>query len=203
MFKPSKNGFHFPNFFASAPVVTIHIPLLGNYGIGDSAGGLCGGMAFAAADYYNNSMLAPESADVPAPDTVLFNYLCERLIDSFHLPLGAMRFFEWMNFSDQYVTRLTLIEFEKIKTCLDHSLLVPLGLVTIYSHNPLDIGQCHQVLAYGHSGDTLLIYDPNQPDNDEVTLAVGSDSIKLTGDLTVRGFFQVDYAAKVPPKQQK
>src|SRR5689334_9274155 len=51
----------------------------------------------------------------------------------------------------------------------------PLGLVTIKSYWPGDLGANHQVLAYRYleSGTdvTLWVYDPNQPDNDNVTIA--------------------------------
>lgn len=50
-FLPSVNGFQFSNAFAHAP--DIQISILGqNIAIGDAANGLCGGMAFAARDFF-------------------------------------------------------------------------------------------------------------------------------------------------------
>src|SRR5262245_53695331 len=39
---------------------------------------LCGGMCYAALDYYNYQLAVPEESDPPAEGTPLFNYLYDR-----------------------------------------------------------------------------------------------------------------------------
>jgi hypothetical protein len=81
--------------------------------------------------------------------------------------------------------------------------------VCIHSTNPGDLGQNHQVLAWGYeeagSTTTVYLYDSNWPDRDDVTItfdhtnpAHTTDFNYSTGDHTVLGFFTVDYSAHDP-----
>jgi len=49
---PSADGFAFANAWPAAPAVTVPL-LVGSAGIGNAARGLCGGMVFAALDYWH------------------------------------------------------------------------------------------------------------------------------------------------------
>ena len=51
-FSPSASGFRFPNSFPHVPVRHIGIPGVVSIPIGDASNGLCGGMVFAARDYF-------------------------------------------------------------------------------------------------------------------------------------------------------
>ena len=79
----------------------------------------------------------------------------------------------------------------------------------VKSLDPFDLGENHQVLAYGYDliGDrlTLRIYDPNKPNRDDVTtaLSVGDPlrpiPITCTPATTVFSFFRVSYSRRIPP----
>ena len=66
-------------------------------------------------------------------------------------------------------------EWPDIRADIDSGSPSCLGLVTIKSLLPTDLGKCHQVLCYGYLEDgikvTLFIYDPNQHDNNGVTIS--------------------------------
>jgi hypothetical protein len=51
-FLPSNAGLRFPNSFPRVPVRRIGIPGVLSIPLGDASNGLCGGMAFAARDYF-------------------------------------------------------------------------------------------------------------------------------------------------------
>ena len=84
-FLPSTSGFHFNNTFAAVPDLTITI-LGKNVSIGNASNGLCGGMVFAARDYFDAGIPIP-SDTVSSNKGALFNYIVERLFDSFNLLL--------------------------------------------------------------------------------------------------------------------
>jgi hypothetical protein len=85
-FLPSRCGFHFSN--SSFP----HVPhgkinLFGKeIAIGDAANGLCGGMVFAACDYFESRISIPPDRVAPSSGR-LFDYIVKRLYDSFNLLL--------------------------------------------------------------------------------------------------------------------
>jgi hypothetical protein len=85
-FLPSTSGFHFSNAnFAAVPDVTISV-LGQQIKIGDAANGLCGGMAFAVRDYFEAAKPIPSDETNPTSGP-LFDYIVERLFDSFNLLL--------------------------------------------------------------------------------------------------------------------
>ena len=87
-FLPSTSGFHFSNStFPNVP--DIKIDVLGQQiGIGNAANGLCGGMAFAARDYFEAGIPIPPDTTNPSSGP-LFDYIVRRLIDSFNLFLPS------------------------------------------------------------------------------------------------------------------
>jgi hypothetical protein len=211
-FLPSSSGFHFPNQFPDVPVRTIPIPLFGDLPIGSAAGGLCGGMAYAVRDMLEAEVAPPPDANPPAPGSPLFNYLVDRLIESFDIPRGIARYFEWMQFPDddnwfvRGVVRRTLDDtLPRVRDDIDHGHLSPLGIVVARSINPSDLRFNHQVLSYaydiGANGDiSISLYDPNRPNDDDarMTIAVGGDrpAISYPGGPAVRGFFRSEFVAR-------
>src|SRR5919202_1471683 len=90
-FAPSSNGLGFDNAFPHEPVLRVTVPGYGTVTLGDAHNGLCGGMAYAVRDFFEQSRRAPvDGVDPPAEDTPLFRYLVSRLVESFDLPGDVM-----------------------------------------------------------------------------------------------------------------
>jgi hypothetical protein len=223
-FLPSRFGLHFPNTFPHVPVRRIGIPGVISIPIGDASNGLCGGMAVSARDYFEAG-LAPPPVTTPPAEGPLFDYLVTRLFASFGLPFGPVRYLELMNpalpdgesvFSRVGLAphgrawRTTRVEWPRIRADIDAARPSPLGLVRVKSHSPLDLKQNHQVLAYGYRLEgtraTLRIYDPNHPDNDDVSISIDlsdparSDGVTMSpAGRPVLAFFRVKYTRASPP----
>jgi hypothetical protein len=220
-FLPSKNGFHFDNRFEPTP--TYLNTFLGPIKIGDASKGLCGGMVFAALDFFNAGMPIPSEENLPE-NHELFEYVVKRLVQSFDLPFGPMKYIELMhpNYPDGKTSRgrygvipagrawrMIRVEWPKIKVKLDAGIPCPLGLVRIKSTNLKKLGDNHQVLAYGYEliNDelTLYIYDPNYHGKDKVTMSLNiSDpdhptQVRYWRNEKVNCFFLGDYAFSMPP----
>ena len=95
-FLPSTSGFAFANDFPKVPVRHIGIPGVVSVPIGDASNGLCGGMAFAARDYFEARMPPPPDTEPPGSGP-LFEYLVDRLFGSFDLPFGPARYLQLMS----------------------------------------------------------------------------------------------------------
>ena len=211
-FLPSTGGFRFPNAWPKVPVTTldplpgVHIP------VGDASNGLCGGMVFAARDFFEAGLALPGDTTAPGSGP-LYEYIGDRLIESFDLPNGPLKYYAWMAMPDEDVTvpwiatltrgvgyRTVHDELAKITADLDGGRLCCLGLVCAHSVDPMQLGENHQVLAWRHerSGTTvtLWIYDPNQPGDDDarLTFDTAHPSQRLKVELfgsskRVRGIF--------------
>jgi hypothetical protein len=191
-FVPSVNGFHFDNRFEAVPA----LPLIGDLKVGDASKGMCGGMVYAALDYFNAGLEMPQipPGDL-SPQLVtpmrgpVFDYLGRRLVASFDLPFGVFNYVELMQpkFPDAQARRgilgleprsrawrMVRQEWPGIKRKLDTGEPCPLGLVCVRTTDIRRLGENHQVLAYGYdlAGNdlTLFIYDPNTHDRDDITL---------------------------------
>jgi hypothetical protein len=215
-FVPSTNGLHYANFWPNEPDLKVPIPG-GTIPIGNASNGLCGGMAFVVRDLFEAHRLPPATTTNPSGDSPAFNYIVKRLFDSFNIPGGVAQYFEWMNLP----THDTMIgpsgtshrtiedEMPKLRATIDSGHPCPIGLVCIHSANPMDMGQNHQVLAYGYEDQgpttTVWVYDSNHPDANDVTIAFDHTNpahtttfTYSTGDHTVLGFFTVPYTASDP-----
>ena len=186
-FLPTTNGFHFSNSFAHAP--DIQISVLGqNVAIGDAANGLCGGMAFAARDFFQAGQRPPARTDSPTSG-VLFDFLVRRLFESFELPVGPARYAALMSpdlpdhetaFSEIGLAPhgrawVTIVEeWPKLRAGIDSGLPMPMALILIKDRDVFQMGKNHQVLAYGYDlyGNDLsiLVYDPNCPNDNNVRI---------------------------------
>ena len=173
-FLPSTNGFHFGNSWPHEPTLTIPFPT-GPIKVGDAAGGLCGGMAFAVRDFFEAGEAIPATTVNPALHTPLYDYITRRLFDSFDIPAGVAKFYDYqLPTRDQGAE--TVRQWTVIKLTLNAGQLVCLGLIRVRSFSPGDLGKNHQVLTYGYDEDdhgrvTLAICDPNNHDRDDVTLS--------------------------------
>jgi hypothetical protein len=210
-FLPSTAGFHFPNSFPSAPALR-----LGPIGIGNASNGLCGGMAFAALDLWTIHRPPPPDPTPPAPGTAWFRYFVRRIIASWGLPLGGIRYLLWTVLPDRDlgpihgVARRTRRTLPKIRARLNGDRPVALGVIRVHSFDLRKVGLNHQMVAFGYEdapGSTrLLVYDPNHPDRDDLAITVplgdlpGSSPTRfIEGELPVRGLFVTRYRSKVPP----
>jgi hypothetical protein len=208
-FTPDKNGFVFANKWdRSLPVLTLGeiwrrlqaampkgigvallpgelvLPFVDDTQVTHGAHGLCGGMVFAAMDYWNADQAPPEMTEAPKDSAdPLFQYVRQRLIDSFDFAGQGHR---WIAYSsphypdgDAIVENVGMLgrayttyrlEWPRIRDDLADGRLSPIGLVQT---KKFGIDQNHQVLAYAYeqSGQevTLWIYDPSIP-NTAVTL---------------------------------
>lgn len=223
-FVPSVNGLHFTNSWPNEPVINVNVPGLGTVPIGDASNGLCGGMVYTVIDVFRAGL--PPIADTlnPPQGGALFNYIVGRLFDSFDLPGGVLKYYDWMTTPDADVSlwvatrrgvawHTIVEEWPRIKADIDGGTLSPLGVVTVHTSDPTAIGHNHQVLAYGYELDddhrlTLHLDDPNTDpsDADGVRLTMPVDHPTTASPIThnvgidraIRGFFRTTYRFKDP-----
>lgn len=219
-FLPSTHGLPFTNAWPSQAIVAVDVPPFGQVDIGDARNGLCGGMVFNVRDFFEAGQVPPD-APQPTQGQPYFGYIVRRLIDSFDIPRGVLRYLEWMNTPDHdtgigpfvrrgVAWRTIVDELPKISGDIDAGHPSPLGLVAAQSLNPVDLGKNHVVLAYGYnlvgSTMTLRVYDPNRGRNDNVTMSLDVSNPTHTTPINhtvhlgdpIRGFFRLDYSPVDP-----
>jgi len=205
-FSAQDDGFRFVNSFEFS--FEFKLPFAGSIDLGHIVYGLCGGMCFAALDYFHagNPVLAHTSVEDVEPE--LRNYLWERQLDSLSLPV-IPRVIEWMLRDDRHVGRLTAgREFPKLRRRLDKG--SPAVLALIRGHGVDDPTQNHQVVTIGYDFDettrelTTYLYDPNHP-GQEPSLTMnfarpsrGIDAAQ-SSEEPLRGFFVIAYKQQTPP----
>jgi hypothetical protein len=202
--------------------------VVGTIPIGNASNGVCGGMVYTVRDVFETPGMAPiPDQALPAADSPLFKYIVDRLLSSFNLPrAGFLKYYEWQMTPDadtswpplivrRGVAWRTIVEEwpTRIRPELDAGRLCCLGLVTMATANPADLGQNHQVMAYGYDLDeagnlSLLISDPNtsQADADAVRISLNvgapTQQTHIAHNVAIahpiRGFFKVDYAYQDP-----
>lgn len=196
--------------------------------IGDTSNGMCGGMVYAVRDYYECNFLpwsdelmrrqpnnSPTSNDPPSEDTKLFDYLAERLFDSFTPAsgnvLGAALYQTLMNSPNtekwgqvkKSRNQVMKEQWENtIKPTLDNNHPCPLGLIHVDTHGkPFktglnQLGDNHQVLAYGYSKSgqiiEIYVYDPNYPNGETMRI-----QFEKKGDLS--NWFNPQYIGSPDP----
>ena len=184
--------------------------------------GLCGGMAFAALDYFKTGAALPRGAgpdDQPPPGSVLRNYLWRRLRESW--VLNGVTFLEWVarlhllpaswpfDAGTKALLRRSRAQWLALKRRVDDREPVPLGLVGESKDPFMD----HQLVAYGYeeTGEqtkTIYVYDVNCPgaertievDFSDPNLLRSTESCPRPGNA-LRGFFCESYDVVVPPAQ--
>ncbi|MBM4060886.1 MAG: hypothetical protein FJ265_07290 [Planctomycetes bacterium] len=159
-FAPREHGFRFANTFQNDAVPVLDL----------RTSGLCGGMAYAALDYWLAGMPIPQQDYRPANGTPLQRYVYARQVDSL-LPNGTrwlayfadVRGVRRTEFFRQGLDRGESGELGKLRKMLAEGAPAPLGL-----RAPGRTG--HQVLALGCEAGAneqdlaIRLYDPNFPD---------------------------------------
>jgi hypothetical protein len=214
-FNPFEHGFKFSNVFTN-PV--IRIPSLG---IDFSTRGRCGGMAWAALDYYVNNLAVPAEDSLPRDGSPLADYCYSRLMEN--ILANGWKFVHFMRtplhptlVNGIGVARATREEeLPRLRQLLDSGKPCTLGLCQSTSLG--ELGNDHQVVAYGYEEQApftrIFIYDVNHP-NDvnhpsrEVTLdltatyASGEWEIRQSTGEVWRGLFVVPHPPMIPPYLQ-
>lgn len=196
-FDARRHGWCFGNAFA--------MPSLAFIDWGARLLGLCGGMCYAALDYWHAGIPIPPQANAPLPGTLLYRYLLRRQLASMGRPWVLGRIAAWMLRADDKVLALTAErEWESLRARLDAG--EPAVLVLVRAGGLADPTQNHQAVATGYalneeSGQvTISLYDPNHPaPPSEVTLSLTLPMEEREGRLAqstgepLRGFFALHY----------
>jgi hypothetical protein len=201
-FRPSTNGFGFPNTWKDTFAGVV------------PSRGRCGGMVFAALDAFAaGTSLGSEAAAraLPAHDSPLARAIFQRQLDSVVIGLGGnlaefVRFTYLPSDSPLGIGVATRRELLGLFDALRSGRPVPLGMVSGMSLP--HIATNHQVLAYAanFSDERVMvrIYDPNHPRRDDVVLDVpmdpGEPVVERIGDRVKvwRGFFIERYTPRRP-----
>jgi hypothetical protein len=207
-FTPQVHGFHFDNDFVNRVIAIPNGPQITTLG-------RCGGMAFAALDYYFAGTAVPPfrgsdfpGTGVPPDGHPLADYIMARLLDSFIL--NGATFVSWTQAADHPtlvrgpgVPRMTkLNQIPQLRRHLDEGTPVALGLVRAGPDDALltNIGDNHQVVAYGYDCDgatiDICIYDNNYHDQERVISTDVGDLGSYTSGW--RGFFVERYVGAAP-----
>jgi len=227
-FLPSARGFHFANRWPHIPVYDLRLGDLAKLSIGDAANGLCGGMSFAVADLFIAGLSRPGQTGTPGSEDPHYRYIVDRQIDSFDGIAVPLRFYSlmrrrrpereplWASWLatigvDRHSRGYVMVreEWPRVRAELDSGRVAMVGLVRVIDDNPFSLNHNHQVLAYGYDLDgdqaTVRIYDPNWPDDDDVTLRVtigdprvGISAAYSKADGPVVCFFRAPYVPHDP-----
>jgi hypothetical protein len=221
-FRPKTHGFPFDNNWKGYGNYTVantpfdRIP-------GKADNGLCGGMCYAVRDYYEANMpiYTVKPANVNDP---FFTYLKDRLLQSLN-PTDASLFLKYSDptypdtdenllnwvptFGYQGRAYTVIIkEWPIIQADILAGRLSCLGL--IYTKE-LNLGKNHQVMCYGyHQRGNIIelkIYDPNQPDNDDIFIRFNNTNLaqqlklenNLESDRVLNCLFRTNYERRAPP----
>jgi hypothetical protein len=203
-FNAVEHGFAFSNSF------TNHVVTIPALKIDITTSGRCGGMAFAALDYWHHGLAVPDAAGLPADGSLLGDYIYARLLDS--MRSNGWRFVRSMATPDapgllgSGVARTTREqEYPKLRRALDGGSPCVLGLSQ--ARDIKGLGNDHQVVAYGYEdgagSSRVFIYDNNDPRRErflEFTTAYDPDDCQVRGSNQEiwRGFFVEDYDTQVP-----
>jgi hypothetical protein len=191
-FDPNRHGFAFANLFDFR--LAFDVPWLGAIDLGSIVYGLCGGMCFAALDYWHAGIPVPTDANVRDLGR-LYPWIWRRQIDSLTLPTGPLRVFQSMMRSDADLAGLaTGREHHRLMRRLARA--EPAVLLLVRGAGMADPTINHQVVAVRAEqradATTLWLYDPNYPAEHPTMTIDGSGCVHSTGERD-RGYYVLDY----------
>ncbi|HKU95195.1 MAG TPA: hypothetical protein VJR58_07965 [Vineibacter sp.] len=180
-FTAKENGFHFSNNDITWSWGPIH------------SKALCGGMAYAALDYYYCGLEIPQTTTVPAEGTPLHKYIYARQVDAHEhtVPRFAASYTPFVGIFATEVPQSG--ETKKLGAFLRAGKPMPICMV--------GQGFGHHVVATGYDETpfTIHIYDPNTPDKDQRITFRDGHYVNSASSKQWRGFFVDDgYEAYVP-----
>jgi hypothetical protein len=156
-FAPRLHGFRFRNEFSNKAVSMIPMH------------GACGGMSYAALDYFHAGQAVPSFEETPPNSSVLGRYIWDRHWDStvrsWHATTHAALS---LGLDDEALAwRTRCVEWAKLRAAIDSGRTVVLGLIG-WGRVPRPN---HQVIAYGYSEapQSICVYD-NRVGPEEVRL---------------------------------
>ncbi len=182
-FLPSTAGFHFANRWPHGPAIRLGaripgpVPVELEVRIGDTANGLCGGMALATIDRWLRGEPPPPDLLPPPEGSDLFREIVRRQIDSLGWGLAVARF--WRSGAMGASARASSAvrdAWPAVRREVDAGRPAALGLTHVASADPRNLIGDHQVVVHGYELDAaagtvaLWIYDPNHPDDDAIRL---------------------------------
>ena len=205
-FRPSLDGFRFPNEFGErGTVFGLGAPLLPAFGLG-------AGMAWVALDRYLAGRPMPALSEPPARASALHAELVMRQANALAAAPWS-RLVEWQALPERALpgrpslAARSRTEWNRARPSLDAGLPVMLFLVLARGRHANPSAN-RPVLAVGYEMDrharraSILVYDPGRPGNDNLRLtfrtgATGALEARF-GDTTVHGFVSVTYDRAVP-----
>lgn len=184
-FTPARHGFHFSNNDIKWSALGVE----GRF--------LCGGMVYAALDYYICQMSIPPDRTAPVEGMPLHTYIQNRQNDA-HVNTVPKFTGSWLPIIGGIMKNLVLnmqAEYDKLLAILNRGIPAPMCLVGDFAG--------HHVLAIGTSpagGMLVQIYDPNSPDK-VATVRQSADGqfTNTASNHSWKAFFVDDgYTVKVP-----
>jgi hypothetical protein len=211
-FLPSTAGLHFANRFPPGPTVRFGALDPRLVGVGDASAGLCGGMVFTVRDLFEAGVPVPDDRQPPDNGTPRFAALVRRQIESLDWMRLPFRF--WLrsalgaSFGGDRARSTYEREWPAIRREIDAGRLAMVGLIRVAALNPFGLTRNHQVIAYGYAEDgrgvALRLYDPNWPDNNDVTVTIRLDpafrplALEQSTGEPLLGFFLTSYRPSDP-----
>jgi hypothetical protein len=217
LFTPLVHSFNFQNQFLGLPFLfhknfTI-CHLVNQFFFRKNSYGLCGGICFAALDYFYSDREIPLINLDFGVGNFLHSYLFKRQNDTYGV-LGkiVLKFALWSFMSNATLQTKTHQEFSNIQLSLNQNKPVVLGLVYVHISQSLAIWNNHQVIAYDYKTDSqkniLYLYDPNFPGCEDIVIELTRDkedfqcfqkNLQTNQMIPVRGFFKIPYSFTLPP----
>jgi hypothetical protein len=211
-FLPSTHGFHFANAWPHGPTVTFGPFDPRSIGIGDAADGLCGGMVYTAADLFLAGTPVPADRAPFPGGSPRFKAIVRRQIESLAWLTVPIKY--WLrsalggSFGGDRADGTLDREWPTARSIIDAGRPALIGLIRVASADPRTLTMNHQVLAYGYAEDgrgvTLLLYDPNWPDRDDVTITIDLDpafrptGLRQSTGEPLLGWFVLPYSPATP-----
>jgi len=217
-YDPEKFSFPFINKFPGLPLPTNTISGLASIREKpQTIHGLCGGMCYAALDFFTARMPIPAVDKPPKPGSQLYNYLYRRQQDSLgFLYTRVLRYTQHMLLTRTGAQQLNYDEWRRLRALLNSGKPAVLGIIFEDARQSMLPWKNHQVLGYRYvqtDNDTYVVqvYDPNYKSRDVVVQIKETKAGQVPGVTASRianqgepkpihSFFIVPYRFHQPPQ---